>query len=186
MRAAAKVHPVALRIHFQALVGGNSINKFDFERFALGFEMALGLIACPLGFGKGGIARDDLAHLFLDGRKLFRCKRRRAEKIVIKPVLNHRADGDLRAGIQRLHRLSQHMGGIMADQFKRARVFTVQKFNSGVGSYRIGKVAHHTIERHRNGALGQGRRNAFDNFKAGNVLGVLTNRAVRKSHIDHL
>jgi len=40
-------------------------------------------------------------------------------EVVIEAVLDIRPDGHLGAWIELLHRLSQHMGGVMADQLQR-------------------------------------------------------------------
>ena len=57
-----------------------------------------------------------------------------AEEVVIEAVLDHRTDGDLRARIKRLHRLGQHMRGVVADKFQRARIIAVDEFDFGVAS----------------------------------------------------
>ncbi len=43
MRAAAKVEPVALRVDFQGLIGGNRTDQLDLVHLALLLEEALGL-----------------------------------------------------------------------------------------------------------------------------------------------
>ena len=45
-----------------------------------------------------------------------------AGEVVVEPVLDHRSDGHLRAGEERLHRLGEHMRAIVADELERARI----------------------------------------------------------------
>jgi hypothetical protein len=99
--------------------------------------------------------------------------------------LDHRADGDLRAGPQRLHRFGEHMRGIVADQLKRTRIVAGEKFDLGVLRDRIGKIDDLAVERHGDRALGKRRRNAFGNIEAGGVLRIVPTRAVGKGHGDH-
>ncbi len=68
--------------------------------------------------GERLVARDDLAHLLFDGREIFRREWLVAVEIVVEAILDHRADGHLGAGKQFLHRLGQHMGAVMADEFE--------------------------------------------------------------------
>src|SRR5476651_2415714 len=96
MWTAAEIEPIALGVDFQALVGGDRFDQFDLERLALLFEEILGLVAAPDLLGEGSVARDDLAHAFFDRRKIFRRERRRAKKIIVEAVLDHRTDRYLR------------------------------------------------------------------------------------------
>ena len=121
VRAAAEVEPVALEIDLDRLVAGNGVDQLDLEVLALVAEHLLGLLAIPDFLGEGFVARDDLAHLLFDRGEIFRRERLVAEEVVIEAVLDHRADRDLRARPQRLHRFGQHMGGVMPDQLQRAR-----------------------------------------------------------------
>ena len=121
VRAAAEIEPVALVIDLDRLVAGNGVDQLDLEGLALVAEHLLGLFAVPDLLGEGFVARDDLAHLLLDRGKIFRRERLVAEEVVIEAVLDHRADGDLRARPQRLHGFGQHMRGVMPDQLQRAR-----------------------------------------------------------------
>ena len=68
------------------------------------------------------VAGDDLAHLRLDRREVVRRERLVAGEVVVEAVLDRRADGDLGAGEQLLHRLGQHVGGVVADQLQRVGV----------------------------------------------------------------
>ena len=70
---------------------------------------------------KGGIALDDLAHLGFDPRHVVGVERLLLVEVVEEPVLDDRADGDLRAGPQRLHGFRHHVRGVMTDQLEGLR-----------------------------------------------------------------
>ena len=70
-----------------------------------------------------GLSRATISFIFFSiAGQVFQRERLVAEEVVIEAVLDHRADGDLRARPQRLHRLGQHVRGVVPDQFQRARV----------------------------------------------------------------
>ncbi len=185
VRAAAEIEPVALAVDFQVLAGRNGVDQLDLEVLALLLEHALGLVARPDLLGEGFVARDDLAHLLFDHRQVFRRERRVAVEVVEEAVVDHRADGDLGAGPQRLHRLRHHVGGVVADQFQRARVVARQEFELGVLLDRIGEVGDSAVERHRHGALGERGRDALGDVETGGALGILPTCAVGKGQRDH-
>ena len=129
MRAAAEVEPVALLVDLERLVGRNGVDQLDLEILAFVAEDFLGLLARPDLFSEGPVARNDLLHLFFDDGQVFQRERLVAEEVVIESVLDHRADGDLRAGPQRLHRFGQNVRGVVPDQLQRARVVAVEEFD---------------------------------------------------------
>jgi hypothetical protein len=74
--------------------------------------------------GAAACRRDDLAHLRLDRGQvvLGEGPRRAGREVIIKAVVGRGAEGDLRAGPQRLHRFGQHMGKVVPRQFQRVRL----------------------------------------------------------------
>ena len=140
MRAAAEVEPVALLVDRDLLVRRDGLHQFDLKGFAVLFEEGHGLVARPFLAHDGFVGGDDLAHFFFDRGEILGRKRLLAIKIVIKTVLDHRADGDLRARIERLHGVGEHMGGVVADQFQRTRIVPVEKLDFRVGPERRGRV----------------------------------------------
>ena len=129
MRAAAQIEPVTLEVDLDRLVAGNGVDQFDLEGLALVAEHLLCLLARPDFFRERLIARDDLAHLLFDGGKIFRRERLVAKEVVIKAVLDHRADRDLCARPQRLHGFGEHMRGVMPDQLQRSGIVAVDQFD---------------------------------------------------------
>lgn len=70
------------------------------------------------------------------------------------------------------------MRAIVADQFERARIVAVYELDLGVGLDGIVEVGEHAVERHRNRALGQRRRDALGDVEAGDALVILALGAV--------
>ena len=115
VRAAAQIEPVALLVDFQLLIFGDGVDQLDLEGLALVAKYLLRLVARPDFLGERFVAGDDLAHLLFDGVEILRRERLVAEEIVIEAVVDHRPDGDLRAGPQRSAPLrrarARHRGG---------------------------------------------------------------------------
>ena len=186
VRAAAEIEPVALLVNFDRLVFRNGVDQLDLEILAHVAEGFLGLLARPDFLGEGSVARDDLLHLLLDDGQVFQRERLVAGEVVIKAVLDHRADGDLRARPQRLHGFRHNVRGVVPDQLQRARVVARDEFDLGVALDRVGEVGDRAVERHRHGALGQRGRNALGDIEPGGALGVVPARAVGKGQRDHV
>src|SRR5437763_3651590 len=185
VRAAAKVEPVALAINLDLLVFRDGVDQLDLEQLALVAEHALGGLARPDLLAEGFVAGDDFAHLLLDGAEIFRGEWLVAEEVVIKAVLDHRADGDLGPGPQRLHRLGEHMRGIVTDQLQRARVVAGEEFDFRVPLDRIAQVRKHAVDRHGDRALGERRRNLLGNVETSRPVWVFSTRAIGEGQRDH-
>ena len=84
-----------------------------------------------------------------------------------------------------LHGFGEHVRGVVANEFQRARVVAGQKFDLGVVLDRIGKVGELAVQRHGDRALGERRRNALGDVEAGGVWRIFPTRAVGKGHGDH-
>ena len=186
VRATAQVHPVALPVHLEVLIGGDGLDQLHLEGLALRLEMGDGVGAGPDFLGEGRVAGDQLAHLLLDGLEVIGGEGRLAIKVVIETVLDHRADGDLRARIKRLHRLGQHMGAIVADELERAGILAADEFDFGVLMDGIGEIDHRAIQRHGDGALGERGGDGFGDLEAGDARRELTLRAIGESHGNHM
>ena len=76
-----------------------------------------------------------------------------AEEVVVEAVLDHRADGHLRAGEQLLHRLGQHMGAVVADEFERLRIVARDDAQRRIGDDRIGEIDKRAVHDGGNGLL---------------------------------
>ena len=118
MRARAHVEPVALAVDGDLLVLRDLADPFGLEALAMLAEIIGDPVAAPDLAGDLLVAVDDLAHALLDGGEIVRREGRVAGEVVIEAVLDRRAEGDLGAGIELLHRLGQHMGAVVAQQLE--------------------------------------------------------------------
>ena len=114
VRAAAQVREVALPVQRQFLIRGNG---FDDLRLVLLAEVAKkcnGLVPRHDGAADAEVLLGKLLHLCLDCGQVVRGKRPLKGEIIIEPVFNHGADGDLCFREQFLHRLRQQVRAGMA------------------------------------------------------------------------
>jgi len=76
------------------------------------------------------------------------------------------------------------MGGVMADQLQRARVIAIEELDLCIVRDRIGEIGQRPVERHRDRALGERRRDRLGDVETGDACGVFTARTVRKGEGD--
>ena len=123
VRAAAHVEPVvAAPIDGEFLAFGQFLGPFGLEAFAFGGPLGDQRLAAPDLAAERLVGADDGAHRLLDGGQIVHAERLAAVgrlDVVIEAVVGRRAEGDLRAGEERLHRFGQHVGIVMARQFER-------------------------------------------------------------------
>jgi hypothetical protein len=146
MRASAQIVPIALRINLQVLPLGNRIDQFNLVDFTLIGKNLPRFFARPDLLGERLVAGNDFPHFLFDHRQIFRREGLVLGKIVIKAVLDDRANGDLRAGEKLLYRFCKHMRTIVTDEFQRTRVFACQDFNRARSAERIGQIAHGAVD----------------------------------------
>ena len=77
-----------------------------------------------------------------------------AMEIVIEPVLDHWADCDLRIRPERLHRLGQHMRGVVADELERAGIVARNELERRISIDGVGKIDKLAVADRGNRALG--------------------------------
>ena len=119
MRAAAQILPVAMPIHANGLIFGDHADQFDLVGLVVVLIEPYRPGAIPQ-LGPDRIALvDDLAHLRFDRTQILGREGLFAVEIIVKTVLDHRADGYLDVGPQFLHRARHDVGGVMADEFQR-------------------------------------------------------------------
>ncbi len=152
----------------------------------LAVEDLLRLVAGPDLLGEGGAAIDDLLHLGFDPGELFLAERRVALEVVVKAVLDHRTDGDLRRRPQLLHRLGEHVRGVVADQAEAVGAVAHDEFDAAVLVQRIGKVREDAVPLHRDGALGEAQGDALDHGGPGGATRIVAYCTVWERHLDHV
>ena len=123
MRPAAHVEPVGTRPVDRQLLAFRKFGRpFGLEALALrGPAVDQGLAAPGLA-AQRLVGADDLAHLLLDRRQVVHRERfaaRGRQHVVIEAVIGRRAESDLRARPQRLHRLGEDVGIVVPGEFER-------------------------------------------------------------------
>ncbi len=123
MGAAAQICKVSLPIERKRFVGWNLLDNLGFVLLAQFTKIRDGLRA-PHGepFHCGTLFRQRL-HLFLDPGEIILRKTRAVGEIVIEPILNHGADGDLCLRKQLLDRLRKQVSAGMADDLESFGIF---------------------------------------------------------------
>ena len=121
VRAEAKVDPVAVAVERQGLraLADDVVDDLDLELLALLREQVDRLIGRDFGAHERQIRRDDLVRLGFDLRELGFAERRAAIEVVVEAVVDRRADRDLRAGEQALHRIGDDVRRVVADRVER-------------------------------------------------------------------
>src|SRR5215217_2893748 len=76
------------------------------------------------------------------------------------------------------------MRGVVADQLQRARVLAAEELNPGIAFDFVVEVGERPVERHRDRALRERRRNALRDIQTGNPVWKLPTRAVGKGQRD--
>ena len=101
------------------------------------------------------VAVDDLAHPLLDTRQILRAERLVAGEVVVEAVLDGRADGDLGAGKQGLHRFGEHVGAVVADHLQRIVVATGDEHHRGIGGDFGAEIDDLAVQLHRQRGAGE-------------------------------
>ena len=157
MRAAAQVDEIALLIEGDRLAGRDRLDKLDLERLVVLFVEGDRLVTGPDIADDRLVPVDDLVHARLDGGKVLVAEGRLAMEIVIEPVLDRRADGDLRLGVEFQHRLGHHMRGVMADRGKDRLVLGRQQRQRRILLDLAGQVPLLAIDNRQHRGLGKTR-----------------------------
>ena len=111
-------------------------------------------------------------------------ERLRLGEVVVEAVLDHRADGHLGAGPQRLHGLRHHVRRIVPDELERLGIGARHDLDRRVGLDRVGEIGQLAVHHHGHGALGQRLGDALGQLLAGDALAHRALGAVRKCQGD--
>ena len=140
---------------------GSSITHSALKRLALLLEIVADLLAAPFLAHQWLVGADDAPHLLLDRGQLLLGERAvlgRRREIIIEAVVGRRAEGDLRAGKEVLHRLGEDMGEIVAGELERVGLVARRDQGQlGIAVERPGEVAQLAIDPRRERRLGEAR-----------------------------
>ena len=147
-------------------------------------EEADGIVAFPRLARDRLFPRDDLPHSLLDANEVVRRERDFTRKVVIEPVLNGRADGDLGLGIEFLDRFGHNMCRIMAKQFEGIGVIACDDLDVRVMLDFEIEIPHDAINAHGKGVLAGLLSQSGRDLKTANGCGVALG-TVRQRDPDH-
>src|SRR3546814_7514640 len=103
----------------------------------------------------------------LDGRKVGGREGGLPGEVVVEAVFEGRAEGDLGAGIEFLHRLGQDVGAVVAQQLKRVCVAGRDDLYRRVALDRPGEVAQGAVDLHGERRLGEAGADGSGDLAAG-------------------
>ena len=146
VRPAAQIFPVALTINGDRLVRWEAFYQLGLVLLADILEMFRRFVTVPFLAHEGIVALNDFMHLRLDLFQIVGRERLVAGKIIIEAMFDGRADSDLGAGIQLLHRLRHDVGGVVADKFERVIGFAGDNFDRAVAIDYARKIDQFVID----------------------------------------
>jgi hypothetical protein len=155
VRAAAQVLEIAFAVQTDVLVGWNAGNDFGLVMLTQTLEISHRLIAWQNAAHHRLVLVGQLGHALFNGHQVFWREGAAVGKVVIKTVVDHRTDGDLRLGEQLLDGISQQVRGRVAYQFQAFRVFGRHNSQLGIGAHAETGVHQLTIDFATQGRFGQ-------------------------------
>jgi len=179
MRAQAHVEPVTLPVNRDHLVLGQFVDPLRLEALAVLLEVVFDLRAVPYRAHDRQVAVDNLGHALLDLGEVLRREGLGAHEVVVEPVLRRRTERDLRAGIEFLDRLRQHVRRIVAQELQRLRIARRHDADLGVVVDDGGQVHHLAVDAQRQGCLGETGADRRRDIGAAHRLFERSDRTVR-------
>src|SRR5690606_39984503 len=114
---------IAFAIQADRLVGRNGGNDLCLVVLANALEELDSIVAQPLFAGNHFVFLGQFRHFLFNGFQILGRKGTLVGKVVIKAVVNHRADGNLGIRKQALDRVSQQVSGGVTTQIQTVSVF---------------------------------------------------------------
>ena len=185
VRAEAHVEPVALLVDRDLLVLRQFVDPLGLEALAVLLEVVLDLRAVPDLAHDRQVAVDDLGHPLLDLGEVLRRERLGAHEVVVEAVLRRRTERDLRAGIEFLDRLRQHVRRVVAQELQRLGVARRHDADLGVAVHDVAEVLHLAVDAQREGRLGEAGPDRGRDLGAAHRLVERPDRTVRQGNVDH-
>ena len=185
VRTEAHVEPVALPVDRDLLVFRQLVGPFGFELLAVLDEVVLDLGTVPHRPLDRQVAVDDLGHALLDLREVVGREGLVAHEVVVEAVLRRGAERDLRAGVEFLHRLCQHVRRVVAQQFQRIGVARRDDADLRIAVDHMGEVDHLAVDAQREGGLGEAWADRGGDVRAADRFVEGPDRTVRQGNIDH-
>ena len=170
VRPAAEIEPLALVVERDRLVRRDRVEQLELVGLAQRLEPPPRLVAAHHLAPERPVGADDLRHARLDPLQVLGMERLVAREVVIEAVLDRRADGDLGAGIEVLHRLGHDVGAVVADHRQRRLVLVADEAHPGAVRQLAVEVLELAVDLHHRRRLGQARADRCRELGAGHRL----------------
>ncbi len=164
MGAAAQVFKITFAVQADLLVCWNAADDLGLVMLAQGFEVRNGFVTWQHAAQDGFVFGRQLGHALFYRRQVLRREGAAVRKIVIKAVINDRANGDLSLGKQGLDGIRQQVGGRVTDQLQTFGVFGGHDRQLRVGGDAEAGVHQLTIDLAAQCGLGQACPNRGRHF----------------------
>ena len=156
VRTAAEVEPLALVVEADRLAFRDGVEQLELEPLAHPLEAGVRVLAAHLLAAEGPVGLHDLGHPGLDPGQVVRGERLLAVEVVVEAVLDRRADRDLGAGIEVLHRLGHDVGAVVADDRQRLGLVGLDDPDPRIALDRPRQVTQLAVNLDHEGHLGRG------------------------------
>jgi hypothetical protein len=157
--APAQVFKIAFAVQADFLIGRDAGNDFGLVMLAQASEIGHRLVTRQHPAHHRLILVGQLAHAFFNGHQVFGRERTAVGEIVIKTVVDHGTDGDLRFRKQVLDRIGQQVRCGMPNQLQTFRVLGGHDGQVGVARHAETGVHQLAIDLATQGRLGQAGTN---------------------------
>ena len=185
VRPAAEVFPVTLAVERNVLARRDVLDDLRLVLLADRAEVRRGCIAGQHAPMHGQVSRCQLAHARLELLQILGREGTLAGEVIVKAVLDHRADGDLRLRIDGLHGLGQQVRGGVTDDLEPFRIARRDDAQRGVAVDAAGGVDQSAVHLTGEGRPGQPGADAGSHLGDRRRLFVVSLAAVGQRNDRH-
>jgi len=186
MRATAEIFKITFAVEADLFTGRNRTNDFGLVMLAQPLEVGHGLVARQHAAHHRFVLGGQLGHALFDRHEVLGRERTAVREIVIKAVVDHRTDGDLRLGEQLLDGIGQQVGGGVTNHLQPFGVLGGHDGQPGVLLDAKAGVDQLAIDLAAERGLGQAGAYGRCHFGHGHRTGKLTLGTVGKSDLKHV
>jgi len=183
--AAAEIDEIALAVERDLLAFGNRRDDFGFVLLSHVAEELDRFVAPHHRAFDFDVPLRELAHALFDRSEILRRERPFVRKIVVKAVLDDRADRHLRVREKLFDGVREQVGARVADHIEAVAVLVRHDRDIGIGIDDVGCVDEPAIHAARERGLRQPRTDRRSDVRHADGVIVGTDGAVRKLDVGH-
>ena len=186
VRATTEVNEVPLLIEGQVLIRRNALKNLHLVFFAHLVEQGDRIIPGHHRPGDGQVGLGNLLHALLDLFQVLWRKRTVIGEVIIKAVVNHRADRDLGRGKELLNSLGHEVRAGMAQHFQAIVIPGRDDRQFGIPVNGVGRVYEFAIDPARQGCFGKPGTDRLGDLVYGHRGFELLLTTVRQGYGGHI